>query len=251
MIKNFLKKLIRGYQKGVSPLFPPTCIYRPTCSSYALQAIEKHGALKGTLMAIARILRCHPFAKGGLDEVPEHFSLRRNPDSMEHQAEYDWRQMSQQIQLNDVQKTKMNHWLAMYKDDLRIRPYLPQAEDILAELGIFEQWTVEQMQDYLENLGVSAEDVATFDESFSYYHLPKVPENKAYVPVDRDLFEGQSVGDKVVLIVDRKLGILEKTNQSRLGYDYLKMFGITSHDTEKPGLYLYTVLSQMADYDQR
>lgn len=67
---------VRLYQKLISPLFPPSCIYRPTCSAYMIQAIEKHG-FKGVLMGFARILRCHPFAKAGDDPVPDHFSLKR------------------------------------------------------------------------------------------------------------------------------------------------------------------------------
>lgn len=73
-----LMKLVRGYQRWISPLFPPTCRYYPTCSTYMLQALKKHGAIKGGLMGVARILRCHPFVKGGVDPVPDHFTLRRN-----------------------------------------------------------------------------------------------------------------------------------------------------------------------------
>ena len=69
---------VRLYQKCLSPLLPASCRYVPTCPNYMLQAVEKHGLLKGTLMGIARILRCHPLARGGFDPVPEHFSLRRN-----------------------------------------------------------------------------------------------------------------------------------------------------------------------------
>ena len=65
-----LIKLIRGYQLVISPILPPSCRYVPTCSEYGLEAIERYGALKGGWMAIRRILRCHPFAKGGLDPVP-------------------------------------------------------------------------------------------------------------------------------------------------------------------------------------
>ena len=72
--------LVRGYQKWISPLFPPSCIYRPTCSSYMIQAVEKHGALKGVLMGCGRICRCHPFIRGGQDPVPDYFTLRRNKD---------------------------------------------------------------------------------------------------------------------------------------------------------------------------
>ncbi len=71
MIKKFLILLIRGYQKYLSPLKVVThCIYTPTCSQYAIEALNKYGVLKGLWLAIKRILRCHPFAKGGYDPVP-------------------------------------------------------------------------------------------------------------------------------------------------------------------------------------
>lgn len=62
--------IIRFYQKAISPLFPPTCRFYPTCSQYAFEAISVHGALKGSYLAIRRILKCHPFHKGGIDPVP-------------------------------------------------------------------------------------------------------------------------------------------------------------------------------------
>lgn len=65
-----LLSLIRFYQQGISPLFPPSCIYTPTCSQYTYEAISTYGALKGSWMGLRRILRCHPFAKGGYDPVP-------------------------------------------------------------------------------------------------------------------------------------------------------------------------------------
>ena len=61
---------IRIYQQVISPLLPDACIYYPTCSQYAIQAIEKHGALKGSLLAAWRVLRCNPFNPGGYDPVP-------------------------------------------------------------------------------------------------------------------------------------------------------------------------------------
>jgi uncharacterized protein len=61
--------LIKGYQKLVSPLFPPSCRFYPTCSEYAIQAIEKYGIFKGGTKAVWRILRCNPFNKGGFDPV--------------------------------------------------------------------------------------------------------------------------------------------------------------------------------------
>ncbi|MFR3529577.1 membrane protein insertion efficiency factor YidD [Lachnoclostridium sp. An118] len=70
-MKKILIGLVRVYQKYLSPLKGhSTCIYFPTCSQYAVEAIEKHGALKGGLLAVWRILRCNPFSKGGYDPVP-------------------------------------------------------------------------------------------------------------------------------------------------------------------------------------
>lgn len=65
-----LQLLIRGYQVAVSPLLPPACRYHPTCSQYAIEAIDKYGAARGGWMAARRILRCHPFHAGGYDPVP-------------------------------------------------------------------------------------------------------------------------------------------------------------------------------------
>ncbi|HPJ22054.1 MAG TPA: membrane protein insertion efficiency factor YidD [Clostridia bacterium] len=68
-MKKLLLWLINIYKKGISPYTTPKCKYYPTCSTYAYQAIEKHGAFKGTGMAVWRILRCNPFSKGGVDPV--------------------------------------------------------------------------------------------------------------------------------------------------------------------------------------
>ncbi|WP_397539714.1 membrane protein insertion efficiency factor YidD [Rummeliibacillus pycnus] len=62
---------IRFYQKVISPLKPPSCRFYPTCSNYGIEAIEKHGAIKGGYLTIRRILRCQPFCEGGYDPVPE------------------------------------------------------------------------------------------------------------------------------------------------------------------------------------
>ena len=61
--------LLRGYKWAISPLLPPACRYVPTCSEYATEAVERYGALRGGLMALLRLLRCHPFAHGGYDPV--------------------------------------------------------------------------------------------------------------------------------------------------------------------------------------
>lgn len=66
----FLILPIRFYQKCISPFTPPTCRFTPTCSQYALEAIRKHGPVKGLYLALRRILRCHPWGGSGYDPVP-------------------------------------------------------------------------------------------------------------------------------------------------------------------------------------
>lgn len=62
--------MIRGYQVAISPLFPPTCRFYPSCSEYALEAVKIHGAYKGAWLSAWRICRCNPWNKGGVDLVP-------------------------------------------------------------------------------------------------------------------------------------------------------------------------------------
>ena len=67
--------LLRGYKWVLSPMLPPSCRYVPTCSEYAMEAVERYGPLRGGWMAIRRVLRCHPFVKGGYDPVMRHETL--------------------------------------------------------------------------------------------------------------------------------------------------------------------------------
>ena len=66
---SFALLLVRLYKRWVSPSLPPSCRYVPTCSEYSMEAIERYGALRGGMMAVWRLLRCHPFVKGGYDPV--------------------------------------------------------------------------------------------------------------------------------------------------------------------------------------
>ncbi|QZN85672.1 membrane protein insertion efficiency factor YidD [Cellulomonas sp. C5510] len=77
--RGLLVLLIRGYQRFLSPLTPPTCRFYPSCSAYAVIALERHGVLKGTRLAVWRILRCNPWNPGGVDDVPPAGSHRRHP----------------------------------------------------------------------------------------------------------------------------------------------------------------------------
>lgn len=69
-MRRVLVLLVRGYQYGISPLIGPRCRFLPTCSEYAVEALERHGGVRGSVLALRRLLRCHPFSRGGLDPVP-------------------------------------------------------------------------------------------------------------------------------------------------------------------------------------
>ena len=69
-MKRLMLALLRFYRRNISPLRPGKCRFVPTCSEYAVQAIEKYGAIKGGWLSFKRILRCNPFHKGGYDPVP-------------------------------------------------------------------------------------------------------------------------------------------------------------------------------------
>ena len=69
MFKETGITLIKAYQRFVSPMLPPSCRFAPSCSLYTLQAVERYGLIRGSLMGARRMLRCHPFSKGGFDPV--------------------------------------------------------------------------------------------------------------------------------------------------------------------------------------
>jgi putative membrane protein insertion efficiency factor len=70
VIARLLVLLVRIYQRVISPLIPPACRFYPSCSAYAVTALERHGALHGTFLTVKRLCRCHPFHPGGIDLVP-------------------------------------------------------------------------------------------------------------------------------------------------------------------------------------
>ncbi|MGF7030322.1 putative membrane protein insertion efficiency factor [Paenibacillus mucilaginosus] len=69
-MKKALQAPVRFYRRFISPLKPPTCRFYPTCSEYALEALEKHGSARGSWLTVKRICKCHPFHPGGVDHVP-------------------------------------------------------------------------------------------------------------------------------------------------------------------------------------
>ena len=72
-------QMLRGYKWAISPMFPPACRYVPSCSEYAMEAVERFGVLRGGWMAFCRLLRCHPLARGGYDPV-----VKKNPPLHQH-----------------------------------------------------------------------------------------------------------------------------------------------------------------------
>ena len=78
-MRKILIFILRIYQTVISPLLPPSCRYYPTCSNYMIDALKKHGPILGLIMGICRILRCNPFIRGGVDPVPDNFTIFRNP----------------------------------------------------------------------------------------------------------------------------------------------------------------------------
>jgi putative membrane protein insertion efficiency factor len=71
-MKTLVLSLLRFYKTRVSPQLPSACRYTPTCSEYAMEAIERHGVLRGVWLATRRVVSCNPFSRGGYDPVPEH-----------------------------------------------------------------------------------------------------------------------------------------------------------------------------------
>jgi putative membrane protein insertion efficiency factor len=71
-VARVLLAVVRFYRMAISPIRPPSCRYEPTCSAYAVEALERHGAARGSWLALRRLLRCHPFHAGGHDPVPSH-----------------------------------------------------------------------------------------------------------------------------------------------------------------------------------
>ena len=72
--------VLKGYQRFISPMTPPTCKFYPSCSQYAVIAVQRHGALRGTALAVWRVLRCNPWNLGGVDDVPPARSVHRHLD---------------------------------------------------------------------------------------------------------------------------------------------------------------------------
>ncbi|MDK8100436.1 MAG: membrane protein insertion efficiency factor YidD [Winkia neuii] len=102
---------VRGYQRWISPLSGPRCKYYPTCSAYALSAINIHGAIKGLILAVWRLARCNPWSNGGLDYVPLKGQWRPGPSERLTETELTayWRALDagQNGKANDIVETAL------------------------------------------------------------------------------------------------------------------------------------------------
>ncbi|HRV60425.1 MAG: membrane protein insertion efficiency factor YidD [Solirubrobacterales bacterium] len=78
-MKRIVLAPVRAYRRWISPLLPRRCKYEPTCSVYAIEAVERFGVIRGTVLACWRILRCNPFSHGGFDPVRDEFTLKVGP----------------------------------------------------------------------------------------------------------------------------------------------------------------------------
>jgi len=78
-VKRFVLAPVRAYQRWISPLLPRRCKYEPSCSTYCIEAVERFGVIRGTVLACWRILRCNPFSHGGFDPVRDEFTLKVGP----------------------------------------------------------------------------------------------------------------------------------------------------------------------------
>ena len=83
-MRNLFIKIIKSYQKYISPAIPARCRYIPTCSEYAITAINRFGAFRGGLIAMYRIIRCSPLGSYGYDPVPDHFTFKRQSPKPKH-----------------------------------------------------------------------------------------------------------------------------------------------------------------------
>ena len=86
LMARLLTTIVRFYQRAISPILPPSCRYTPTCSAYAVEALQMHGALRGSALAVKRIARCHPFCEGGFDPVPPRRNGKNQPEVPERES---------------------------------------------------------------------------------------------------------------------------------------------------------------------
>lgn len=249
-MKKILMSIIRFYQRHISPATPPSCRYHPTCSSYALEAVDKHGALKGGVMSTARILRCNPFVEGGVDKVPDHFTLGRNPANIGEQyiPEY-------LLSVDGETKKEIEKLEKEYSEHLKVSAELPEPLATLKQLAELKELTPTQIEqdfseeelDYLQDIGV-VPDLAI--EGYRYFTLADGVKNKKYLQDVQSYDEGIDLGKEHPLIVLEQTGIWY-TNLPRLMNWFLIERGVTTEDIENISYHLWIVLKAIETEENR
>lgn len=235
---------IRFYQKNISPATPPSCRYHPTCSTYALQAIEKHGALKGGVMGAARIIRCNPFVEGGVDQVPDYFTIFRNPANVddEHIPEF-------LMPVDQETRAELSRLLEKHGADLLVSEKLPPSLEVLQGLAdvvelsqadLAEEFSAAELA-YLSEIEIFP-DLKSAD--YKYFTLAKSEQNEGFLSEVENFEVDLEFGSDFPLVVLERTGIWY-TNLPRLLNAFLSARGITQADLENKSYHLWLVLKAM------
>lgn len=248
-MKKILTGPIRFYQKNISPHTPPTCRYHPTCSTYALQAVEKHGALKGGVMGLARIIRCNPMVDGGVDEVPDYFTIRRNPDNIDDYHVPEFLMPAEK----EVQET-VERLLRKYEDQLILSDQLPAAHDTLEETADIKELSIEEIEtEFSKEERSYLEDIEIFPDlhskEYRYFTLQETKRNQSLLKEVEPFFEGTDLGTEYPLIVLEKTGIWY-TNLPILERKFLIHRGVTQEDLNYKSYHLWLVLNAFEEENQ-
>lgn len=241
-MKKVLKGSIRFYQKNISPLTPPSCRFHPTCSSYALEAVEKHGAIKGGIMSTARIIRCNPFVEGGVDEVPDYFTIFRNPDNIDD--EYI---PSHLLPIDREAMEKAEELLQQYENQLKVTEELPSSLETLHEVADLEVLSVEEIEgEFTKDELAFLKDIEIFpdleSEEYKYFKLVETDKNAPYLEEVEDFDAEVELGSEYPVVVLERTGIWY-TNMPKLAQDFLIQRGVTPLDIEKRSYHLWLVLN--------
>lgn len=240
-MERLLTEPIKFYRKHISPNTPPSCRFHPTCSSYALQAIEKHGAIKGGMMGMSRILRCNPFVEGGVDEVPDYFTLGRNPDNID-----DLYIPEDMMQFDKEAQETMANLLASYEKQLIVSNQLPSAFSTLEQIVDLKELNKEQIADHFSDDELDyLTDIKIFPnldaKEYQYYSIEETQKNKKYLSHIHPYFEETDIGLDFPIVVLEQTGIWY-TNLPDLGRAFMIKRGVTQEDLENRSYHLWLVL---------
>lgn len=241
-MKKILTGPIRFYQKYISPATPPSCRYHPTCSTYALEAVEKHGAAKGGVMGLARIIRCNPFIEGGVDEVPDYFTVHRNPDNIDDFYVPEYLMPAD----NEVQE-RLDQLLTKHEEHLKVSEKLPASYDVLEKIATTKELSAQDIREYFTKDELAyLIDIEIFpDLESEAYRYFKVEDNQYLKNID-PFFEDTELGKKSPLMVLEKTGIWY-TNLPELARAFMIERGVTQQDIENRSYHLWLVLSAIEE----